>query len=112
VDDFLRDVALASHRIDGDDRTFDDHHVQQLRDRDDLVGLLRHLDLAEYEALARREGVTISIGALAPLPWYDRREVLPSTAITPSGTPVSEATQETKHRWKCAASRVAKISPR
>jgi hypothetical protein len=37
--------------------------------------------------------------------------VLPSTAITPAGAPVSDATQATKHRWNFSASSVAKMSP-
>ena len=55
---------------------------------------------------------TMWIAALAPFFWYDRREVLPSIAITSAGVPVSAATQATKQRWNCAASSVAKISPR
>jgi hypothetical protein len=35
-----------------------------------------------------------------------------SIATTPAGTPISDATQATKQRWKCAASRAAKMSPR
>ena len=54
--DLLGDVALAAHRVDGHDGAFDGHHVEQLGDGDDLVGLLRHLDLAEHEPLTRREG--------------------------------------------------------
>src|SRR5436190_5344686 len=56
VDDLLSDIALATHRIDGHDRPFDRQHLQELGDGDDLVGLLRHLDLAEYEALTCCEG--------------------------------------------------------
>ena len=56
VDDLLCDVALAAHRIDGDDRAFDRHQVEQFRDCHYFVRLLRHLDLAEHEALAGGEG--------------------------------------------------------
>ena len=56
VDDRLGDVALAAHGIDGHDGAFDRQHVEQLRDSADLVGLLRHLDLAEHQALPRGEG--------------------------------------------------------
>ena len=38
------------------DCPFDGQHLQQFRDGDDLIGLFRHLDLAEHQALARREG--------------------------------------------------------
>jgi hypothetical protein len=33
----------------------DRHHVEQLWDRDDLIGLFRYLELPEHEALARCE---------------------------------------------------------
>jgi hypothetical protein len=56
VDDLLRDVALAPHRIDRDDRPFDRQHRQQFGDRDDLVGLFRDFDLAEHQTLAGGEG--------------------------------------------------------
>src|ERR1700694_529023 len=42
----------------------------------------------------------------------DRREVLPSMATTPSGTPVTAATQAAKQPWNCSASSVAGMSPR
>lgn len=45
------------------------------------------------------------MGSLSPL---DLREVLPSIATTPSGTPIRDATQATKQRWKCSASREAR----
>jgi hypothetical protein len=38
VEDLLRDVSLAAHRIDGHDRSLDRKHAQKLRDRYDLVG--------------------------------------------------------------------------
>src|SRR5271165_4362112 len=37
---------------------------------------------------------TMWIGALPPLLWPDRRTVLPSTATTPTGTPVTQATKQ------------------
>jgi len=48
----------------------------------------------------------------AALPPFDRREVLPSIATTPSGTPASDAAQAAKQRWKRSASSVARMSPR
>src|SRR6476469_7823161 len=42
----------------------------------------------------------------------DRREVLPSIAITPSGMPVRALTQAAKQVWNCPVSNVARISPR
>ena len=112
VDDFRSDVALAAHRIDGHDGPLDRQHVEQLGDGDDLVGLFRHLDLAEHEALARGEGrdhVDRRFGALL---LVGSAQVLPSMAITSAGVPVSAATQATKQRWNCSASSIAKISPR
>ena len=52
------------------------------------------------------------IGDLPPFFWPDRREVLPSIAITSTGAPISGApinqvTHETKQRWNCSASSVA-----
>ena len=38
VDNLLRDLALASHSVDGDDGTFDGQQVQQLWNSDDLIG--------------------------------------------------------------------------
>src|SRR5215467_9895164 len=52
---FRRDVALAAHRVDSHDSAFDRQHPEQRRDRDDFVGLLRHLDLPKHQSLARRE---------------------------------------------------------
>ena len=46
VDDLFRDVALAAHGVDGHRRAFDHQQLQELRDGDDLVRFVRHLDLA------------------------------------------------------------------
>ncbi len=51
---------------------------------------------------------------IAGLPAFcrpDRRAVLPSMAITPSGAPVSAAPQATKQLWNCPSSRTARMSP-
>jgi hypothetical protein len=56
VGDRLGSVALAAHGIDGDDRPLDRQHGEQLRDSDDFVGFLAHLDLAQDQLLACREG--------------------------------------------------------
>ena len=81
-----------------------------LRDGDDLVRLLRHLDLAEHEALARGEGRDHVDRRLArPSSGRSGASVLPSMAITSAGAPVSAATQATKQRWKASASSVAKM---
>jgi hypothetical protein len=37
IDDFLADVALAPHGVDGDDGTLDHQHIEKRRDGDDLV---------------------------------------------------------------------------
>jgi hypothetical protein len=55
VEDFLGDVALAAHGVDGDDGAVDCQHIEKRRDGDDLIGFVRHFDLTEYDALARRE---------------------------------------------------------
>src|SRR3546814_7062152 len=75
VEDLAGDRALAAHGVDGDDRPFDGQHVEQTRDRHDLVRLLRHLDLAEHQAMPRGEACTgrdpgaetMWIGAFAPV---------------------------------------------
>ena len=56
VDHLLRDAALAAHGADGDNRSYDLQHLRQLGDRDDFVGLRRHLHLTQYQPLAGREG--------------------------------------------------------
>ena len=56
IDHLAGDLALAAHGVDGDDRAFNDQHVQKLGDGNDLIGFLGHLDLAEHQSLARREG--------------------------------------------------------
>ena len=48
-------VMLATHGVDGYDGALDRQHVEKRRDGD-LVGLVRHFDLAEHKALARRKG--------------------------------------------------------
>ena len=55
---------------------------------------------------------TMWIAGVQPFFRPDRREVLPSMAITPSGAPVSAATQATKQLWNCSASSIARMSPR
>src|SRR6202042_2788585 len=52
IDDRLRDVALTAHRVDSHDRPLELQHAQELGDGDDLVGLLRHLDLTENQTLS------------------------------------------------------------
>lgn len=49
-------LILSLSKDDGDDRPLDGQHVEQTRDRHDLVRLLRHLDLTEHQALPRGEG--------------------------------------------------------
>ena len=112
VHHLLGDVALAAHRVDGHDRPLDRQHVQQLGDGNDFVGLFRHLHLAQHEPLTGCEGRDQMDGGLASRLRPERRDVLPSMAITPSGVPVSAATQATKQRWNCSASRTARMSPR
>ena len=67
VEDLARDGALAPHRVNGHDGAVDCQHVQQFRDRHDLVRLLRHLDLAKHQPLARREGGNHMDGGFLPL---------------------------------------------
>ena len=103
VDDLLSDAALTSHCVDGDDRSFDGHYVEELRDRHDLVRLVRHRDLSEHETLTRREGGD----------HVERRRAGPPVAGATRGlavdddhvlrhdlgrAPVSAATQATKQR--------------
>ena len=56
VDNFLCDLTLAAHGVDRDNRPLDRQQVEKLRDRDDLIGLFRHLDRAEDKTLAGRTG--------------------------------------------------------
>jgi len=69
INDLLGDVALTAHGIDAHDRALNRQQIQQFGDRDDFVRLLRHFDLPEHEALARREGRVMWIGAFAPFFW-------------------------------------------
>jgi hypothetical protein len=63
-----------------------------------------------HQSLARRERRNHMDRLLRP--FFDRRDVLPSMAITSDGIPVSAATHAMKHRWNCLASSVARMSPR
>jgi hypothetical protein len=49
-------IILSLSKDDADDGSFDGQHVQEFRDGDDLVGLLRHLDLCEHKTLAGGKG--------------------------------------------------------
>jgi len=104
--------ALAAHGIDGDDGALNGQHVQQLGNGDDLIGLVRHLDLPQHQALRAAKAETMWIGSSLARDPLERRTVLPSMATTPSGTPASDATQAAKQRWNCSASRLARVSPR
>ena len=74
-EDFLGDVALAADRVDGDDGALDRQEIEQLGDGDDLVRFVRHLDLAEHEALMRGEGRD----------HVDRRLAVPPIGRAPQG---------------------------
>jgi hypothetical protein len=67
LDDLARDGALAAHRVNGDDRAFDRQEVEQLRDRDNLVGFFRHLHLPEHTTLTGGERGHHMNGALTGL---------------------------------------------
>ena len=67
VDDFLRDVALAAHSVDGHHRALDGQQVEQRGNGDDLVGLVADLDLPEHHALAGGEGRNDMDGLFGPL---------------------------------------------
>ena len=56
LDDRRGDLLLAAHGVDGDDRPLQREQLQQLGDGGDLVGFLRHLGLAEHQALPARPG--------------------------------------------------------
>src|ERR1700722_5877509 len=56
VDDLLRDVTLASHRIDGDNGPLDRQHVGPFWDGKDFVGFFSNLHLAKHKPLTRRKG--------------------------------------------------------
>ena len=71
--DLRGDHPLATHRVDGDDRTLHVDHVQQRRNGDDLIRLLVDLDLAQHQTLARRERRDDVRGLAALLPCAARR---------------------------------------
>lgn len=54
--DLLRDVALAADDTNGDDRSFDHRHAEQLLDSYHLAELFRNLELPRQNALAPDEG--------------------------------------------------------
>ena len=56
VDDLARNLALASHRVDGDDRPIDRQHVEKRRNGDNLVRLLAHPGLRQHQPLSPGEG--------------------------------------------------------
>src|SRR5690606_20174780 len=56
VDDLPGDLTLAAYGIDGDDGALDGQHIQEFGNGDDLVRLLRHLDLSQHQALTGGEG--------------------------------------------------------
>ena len=74
---------------------FDRQHIKQSGNGDDFVRLLVHLRLREHQTLARGEGRDNVNGILAAFA-LDRREVLPSMAMTSSGALVSAPTLVTK----------------
>ena len=84
ADDRLRRLALRVHRVRGGDRSPQVHHVEQRRQRPDLVGLPVDLGLAEHEpganAPARCSAERSATRRKA------RRTALPSIAVcrTPS----------------------------
>jgi hypothetical protein len=45
VDDFPSDASLTPHRVCGDDRALDRHHVERGGDGDDLIRVFRHHEL-------------------------------------------------------------------
>lgn len=60
--------------------------ARRLRNCDDLVRFVGHVDLPEHEPPTGREcGNYLWIASFVPFCWYDRRSVLPSKAITPVG---------------------------
>src|SRR4051812_19383195 len=79
VHDLLCDVALATHGIDGHDRTLDRQHVQQFGNSDDLVGLFRDLHLTQHEPLAGCEGRN----------HVDRRDAVLLSARPPRGLAIN-----------------------
>lgn len=55
-DDARCDRLLRPHRVDGDDRAFDREHVEQFRDRRDLVGFAVDGALRQHEPRCRGVG--------------------------------------------------------
>jgi hypothetical protein len=68
-DVLLGDVALTTHGIDAHDRALDGQQIQQLGDRDDFVGLLRHLDCPSTRRWRAAKAQIMWIGAFAPFFW-------------------------------------------
>jgi hypothetical protein len=50
------DLLLAAHRVDGGRRALQREQIQQIRDRRDLVGFVRHFRLREHQSLTRVPG--------------------------------------------------------
>ena len=48
LDNLRRDLALAAHRIDGNDGAFDRQQIEKFRDCCDLIGFISNLALAEH----------------------------------------------------------------
>jgi len=103
--------SFGPHGVDGDDCALDGHHVQKRGNGDDLVRFSGDGDLPITARWRAAEAETMWSGSFDPLP-PERREVLPSMAITTAGVLVSAETRATKQRWKACASSVAKMSPR
>ena len=111
VHDLPGDGALAAHGVDGDDGTLDGQHVEQLGDGEDLVGLVRHLDLPQHQPLARGEGRDHVDGCVAALLSRSTRG-LAVDGDHPFRNPDQRRHPGDEAAWNCSASRLARMSPR
>ena len=117
-EDFLGDVALAADRVDGDDGALDRQQVEQLGDGDDLVRLVRHLDLAEHQALMRGKGrhhMDRRLGALLPAGAAQRLAVDGDHLLGRAGQrrhPIDEAALELPRTYVLSTARPGSASMR
>src|SRR5215831_965774 len=96
----------------GDSNIARSNFVIRRRDGDDPVGLVCHFEVAEREALARREGRHHMDRGFAAFLVGGTAQRLAVEGDHIHRYAYQLATQATKRRWNSVASRVAKMSPR
>src|SRR3954470_7229475 len=105
IGDRSSDLALTGHGVGRDHHAGEAEHLEQLRDRGDLVGLVAHpATCPSTRRCSAAQAETRCSGEAPAARSKERRRVLPSSATTPGQPSAKWRMNARKQAWNCSGS--------